>query len=177
MAEAPGPVPGLFISSSTCPAARWRPDWNHPNRELRALRAQFLAGQGWGNRETILTAFAEWDTILARCAERDEIVLWFEHDLCDQLQLIRVLAFLAEQRAADGRLSAVIVTEYFAHVPPERFATLLEMRRPVAANQWELGAQAWHAFRSPDPTWLLSLLSGDTSPLPYLAAALTLHLE
>jgi hypothetical protein len=146
-------------------------------RVLRALRARFLADQGWGNHEKILGELAERDAILAECAEREEVVLWFEHDLYDQLQLIQVLAFVAERDGMGERLAAVIVPEYLGYLNAERFPALFEMRRPVAANQRKLGVRGWNAFRSPDPTRLLAVLGGDTDQLPYLASALTRHLE
>ena len=33
-------------------------------------------------------------------ADFDRIELWFEHDLYDQLQLLQILAFFADERAA-----------------------------------------------------------------------------
>ena len=50
-------------------------------------------------------------------------------------------------------------------------------RRPVDAAQFALAARAWSAYRSPDPRAIEALLKGDTSALPFLAAALARHLE
>ena len=47
----------------------------------------------------------------------------------------------------------------------------------MAAAQFALATRAWSAYRSPDPRAIEELLRGDTSPLPFLAAALARHLE
>ena len=43
--------------------------------------------------------------------------------------------------------------------------------------QFALATRAWSAYRSPDPRAIEELLKGDTSALPFLAAALARHLE
>jgi hypothetical protein len=64
-----------------------------PRTELLRLRAGFLAGCGRGGRQALLSSLERRDRQLLE-ALRDEIpvVLWFEHDLYDQLQLLDVLA-------------------------------------------------------------------------------------
>jgi hypothetical protein len=60
-------------------------------------RAAFLSSCGWGDedaiREELLTRDARF---VAALRDGREIVLWFEHDLYDQLQLIDVLALAGE---------------------------------------------------------------------------------
>src|SRR5919109_2595815 len=58
---------------------------------LRPLRARFLAGQGWGNAVEIAREFERRDRALGTAAAAEEVVLWFEHDLYDQLQLAQIL--------------------------------------------------------------------------------------
>ena len=60
--------------------------------------------------------------------------------------------------------------------PPE-LAPLFDARQPVSASQFALAQSSWEAFRSPDPRSIEQLLDGDTSALPFLAAALGRHLE
>ena len=68
---------------------------------VREARAAFLAGSGYGSREPILAALAEADAALvAALDEGRETVLWFEHDLHDQLQLIQILSRIAALRDA-----------------------------------------------------------------------------
>ena len=64
---------------------------------LDEVRARFLAGLGAGSYEEVRASFAEREVALAAALEGDEIVLWFEHDLYDQLQLIQILSWFASR--------------------------------------------------------------------------------
>jgi hypothetical protein len=145
-----------------------------PLAELSALRASWIAAQGeaWGDSATVAGSFAERDTALA--GEYDEIVLWFEHDLYDQLQLIQLLDLLAEHGT---RLSLVNPPEYLGSASTERLAELFTTREPVTSAQLELGARAWAAFRAPEPGGVQRVVEEGAAPLPFLAAALRRHLE
>src|SRR5262249_45368930 len=70
---------------------------NVPAPELRTVRARFLSDCGWGNARTLRDALERRDRIFEQAlAERHHVVLWFEHDLFDQLQLVQALAQAAE---------------------------------------------------------------------------------
>ncbi|HET7460787.1 MAG TPA: DUF1835 domain-containing protein [Longimicrobium sp.] len=145
-----------------------------PFPELSAVRARFIAGQGWGGGDGIAREFAERDAALAGCRAHDEVVLWFEHDLYDQLQLIQLLDWFATN--GRPRLTLVCGAEYLGMSEPRRLAERFTQRSPVTTEQLALGAAAWNAFRSPDPTAITRLLEDDTLELPYLADALARHL-
>ena len=61
--------------------------------ESRRLRPEFFAKQGWGEAAAIESELARRDELLERA---ECVVLWFEPDLFDQLQLLQVLAQLPE---------------------------------------------------------------------------------
>ena len=61
---------------------------------LRAERARFLAACGWGTAEEIEARLRARNDLAAAVREGEEIVLWFEHDLFDQLQLLQILDML-----------------------------------------------------------------------------------
>ena len=86
-------------------------------RELLDVRASFLSGCGWGSRSAIRSSLERRDRQLVR-ALRDgvHVVLWFEHDLYDQLQLIDALALVEE----DGALPELIVVSSFPGKPSFR---------------------------------------------------------
>src|SRR5205085_9332164 len=46
---------------------------------------------------------AQWDAGVNSAGEHDEAVLWFEHDLFDQLQIIRTLDLLVRLKADPTR--------------------------------------------------------------------------
>lgn len=155
-----------------------------PPEELNAVRARFLAEQGWTDAGEARRWLDGRDRALAASAARGEVLLWFEHDLYDQLQLLQVIDLLAE-RAADARVTVVCIGAFpgvepfhgLGQLVPAQMATLFPGRAPVTAAQRELARAAWAAFRSPDPSEIERVLAGDTAALPYLHGALVRHLE
>jgi len=145
--------------------------------ELRPVRARFIAGCGWAEFADALRGFAERDAALAGFRAHDEVVLWFEHDLYDQLQLVQLLDHFARYAHGGTRLTGVWVGEYLGRCTPERMRAWFDARPAVSSAQVELGRRAWEAFRAPDPGAVLGLLREDTSALPFLAGALLRHLE
>lgn len=145
------------------------------HEELSLERAAFIADAGWGAFDEVLAQFEHRDAVLRGAALHPEVILWFEHDLYDQLQLVQVLDWLA--RHPVGRLSLVCEAEYLGTMTGARAAELFERRPPVTPRQLELAEAAWLAFRSPHPAPLVELLALDCSPLPFLRAALGRHLQ
>ena len=155
------------------------------DERLHDLRARYLADLGAGPYERVRAAFAEREVTLATAIEGDGIVLWFEHDLYDQLQLVQLLAWLAERPGAAERVSLVCIDRHpeierfigLGQLSPAQMAALFPAREPVTPAQLELARAAWSAFRSPVPTAIEELVRGDTAALPFLAPALRRHLE
>ncbi len=144
---------------------------------MSAERARFIAQSGWGTLEEAARGFRDRDAKLARFREHDEVVLWFEHDLYDQLQLLQLLDWFSQQTLGDTVLSIICVDEYLGLLGPERIAALYPGRVAVTPEQLRLGRRAWSAFCAADPTIWQDLIASDTSALPYLAQALVRHLE
>jgi hypothetical protein len=140
---------------------------------LRAVRAEFLAGHGWGDASTIEAELAERDERLAAALGQEPVVLWFEHDLYDQLQLIQVLD--AVNGTAD--VAAILPDRFLGEMDPDQIAELWPERRLVHRDQVALARLAWDAVRAPDPVGIQALLDTHTAALPHLAAALRRHLE
>jgi hypothetical protein len=143
-----------------------------PLEALSRERAAFIAGAGWGDFSTVLKSFQERDALLRRAGEHDEIVLWFEHDLYDQLQLIQVLDGLSALRGPP--ISLVCEAEYLGNMAPERAAELFSLRTPLTRRHFQEAQSAWAAFRSSDP---LQIDPSKPKALPFLGAALRRHLE
>ena len=150
-----GPVPGLPFS----------------HEELREVRARFIETCGWSPYEAVYGLFAARDRVLVAVQGTEDVVLWFERDLYDQLQLIEILDRLGARRA-----SLIDLGE------PRRIGVLdavagYESRTRVTGAACRLGRDAWRAFTSADPTDLERLLDAGTADLPFLEAALLRHLE
>ena len=126
-----------------------------------------------------------WRAPLERHDAYDELVLWFEHDLFDQLNLIQLLTWIREHLPPDTRVSLICIDSFpgrpdfkgLGELGPGELAPLLDRRQPVTGKQYELAQQAWHAFREPSPEALNDLRRQDTSALPFLAPALTRFLQ
>jgi hypothetical protein len=159
--------------------------------DLSVERARFIASQGWGDAAAVAADFAARDATLASSLAQDEVVLWFEHDLYDQLQLIQLLDWFAGHdlgQPGAARLSLICVDSYpgkarflgLGELTAAELVSLFPARHAVTPAELALGRAAWAAFRAPDPMALETLLGGDTSALPYLPylrAALLRHLE
>jgi hypothetical protein len=172
-------IPGVFLA--------WR-DVLHDGpvpaglslRQLSEVRARFLAERGWSSYEDALEGLRARDSILEHFREEREVVLWFEHDLYDQLQLLQILDWLARQERGKTILSLVAIDSFperatfhgLGELTPAQLSTLFPKRRPVKAAMLTLAQVAWDAFRSPDPTTIERLLARDTAALPFLARAL-----
>jgi DNA-binding transcriptional MerR regulator len=157
-----------------------------PPARLREVRARFLSECGWGSRRAILHGLERRDRIVADAlAGRRHVVLWFEHDLYDQLQLLQILALTAEADHDEHPFELVNVDTFpgrpdfhgLGELGPEELESLWPLRRPVTARVVELGKRAWDAVCAPEPTAVEQFLAEDTAPLPFLAAALRRWLE
>ncbi|HEX2172177.1 MAG TPA: DUF1835 domain-containing protein [Dehalococcoidia bacterium] len=153
--------------------------------ELSRVRAQFIADRGWAPEAEVLASFAERDTLLATSRDCEEVVLWFEHDLYDQLQLTQILDWLAGRSAAAAQVTLICIDEFpgrpafkgLGELTAEELASLYPGRVPVSTDQVDLAARAWSAFTSPDPTAIEALLAGDTNALPFLRPGFSRFLE
>ena len=146
-----------------------------PLRELSRVRAAFVASRGWGAEDEARRHFQARDDELARSADEDEVVLWFEHDLYDQLQLIQLLDWFAVH--PHPRLTLINPAQYLGPSPPDQLRALFALRSPVGESHLAAARAAWDAFRAPDPRRIEQVLETDLSALPHLAAALRRHLE
>jgi hypothetical protein len=120
-------------------------------------RAKYLASLDPASIDDIRQTLESWDDVIARAAEHDDTVLWFEHDLFDQLALIRTLARLDSLRGAarPGQVALICINAYLGHLTPEQLHALWPTRAPITGAQYAIAHRVWQAFRQPDPTELL----------------------
>jgi len=155
-------------------------------RAWRETRARFLSARDYLPYADAMRTLEGWEAKLEAFADYDEVVLWFEHDLFDQLLLIRHLDWFARQNLGRTALSLICIGEFPGFEPfhglgqlnAEQLTSLLGTRAPVSPEQSALGTRAWRAFTASDPTELATLVrTGDTRSLPFLAGALQRLLE
>ena len=144
---------------------------------LSKQRARFISERGWGDFAHVSGDFAERDRVIHHLDYFDEVVLWFEDDLYDQLQLIQVLDFFSRGSPRQKKLTLIQVDGYLPPLSSAQLQKLDEARALVTPEQYSVAQKAWKAFGSDDPSGIQRLLGENLSALPYLAFALWRHLE
>ncbi len=155
------------------------------------VRAQFIAASGWATEQAAFEDFAARDTRLDRLTAADTIVLWFEPDLYDQLQLIQVLSRMQQRPHGERpRLFIAPADVMLGPLEPAQFTPLFDARRAIVDEDLTWGRAAWRAFTSTTPDGLVALVAqldreftsrrydaDDTIRMPHLSAALRRMLE
>jgi hypothetical protein len=126
-----------------------------------------------------------WRDVVARHEHYDELVLWFEHDLFDQLNLVQVLTWIRAHVPPSKPVSLICIGSFpgrpdfkgLGELTVEELAPLFSTRAPVTGPQYALAERAWSAFRQPTPEALGALGHDDSSALPFLAPAITRLLQ
>ncbi len=139
--------------------------------ELSEVRAKFIAEQGWAPFDEVLNNFQMRDKALLSFRDYDALILWFEHDLYDQLQLIQILSWLATQEIQDANIQLVCEDCYLGVITPGEMFSLFEKAKPVTYEQIIIATTAWQSLVLPTPTEWLLLLKQDTKCLPFLEGA------
>jgi hypothetical protein len=152
--------------------------------EWLAVRSRFLAEAYDGKLEIYEKDLREQQAWLGKFSEHDETILWFEHDLFCQINLIYLLDWFAAQPMGKSNLSLICVGEFpeiedfrgLGQLTGEQLASLFDKRHEVTDSELHLAGRAWAAYSSTNPKDIERLIAGDTSALPFLAHALRLHL-
>ena len=147
------------------------------HEELSELRADYLADKGWGDHDTLREGFRARDRGLATNEIFERVILWFEHDLYDQLQLIQILDWFTEHERDADTLRLVQSDDFLGTQGPEALVELQQLEAPVRAEQLALARLAWQAFRQSTPQAWAALLDMDISALPHLRGAVKRMLE
>jgi hypothetical protein len=150
------------------------------HEELRQIRAAFLLGAGADDRAEGLRMFRGRDAALE--ANHDgEYVLWFEADLYDQLQIVEILARLAELEVPAERVTLICIGEHpgiarfggLGQLSPEQLRELPATKAcaTLTAAALELATRAWAAFRAPTPEGLSAIAATRSGELRFLGEA------
>jgi hypothetical protein len=107
--------------------------------ELARVRARHLSERGWAPEEELLAALQARDARLAAHPPDAEVVLWFEDDLFDALQLAQIADRLT------GRPGPVTLVR-LPHGPRTDLPAAFAAREPYAPDPTPFAA-----LRSPDP--------------------------
>ena len=155
------------------------------DEELIEVRGRYLAGPAEDASVDPVNDLRRWRRTIAAHDSYDELLLWFEHDLFDQLNLIQILTWVRARLPAGKAVSLVCIGSFPGHprfmglgeLSPYELAPLFETRRAVRDAEYILAERAWQSFREATPEGLDHLRHADTSALPYLAPALERFLQ
>jgi hypothetical protein len=145
--------------------------------ELSKIRSEFIISQNWGTPEDIERHFIERDNILKSFDKYEKVILWFEHDLYDQLQILQILDWFNVNGKNEIKLSIICKDKYLGCLSPDEMKEFLKFEEPVTEKHLLLSSKAWAAFRENSPELWCQLLNEDTSALPFLKGAVIRMLE
>ncbi len=137
--------------------------------ETSAVRAAISRERGYGNPIRLIHDFERRDAQLRRAGEFDEVVLWFEHDLYDQLQMLQVLTSLEELSSSRARIAVVQTDHYLASMTVDEILPLLPKRRTATAAIFKSARRSWQRFTSSSAADLYAAAGEDAIGLPFLA--------
>jgi len=149
-------------------------------------RAAFLSSCGWGDEDAIRNELLARDArFVAALREGREIVLWFEHDLYDQLQLVDVLAVAGETGFDPEQLELIEVGTFsgrpgfrgLGELNVAELESLWPQRRAVTDEDTAGAQRAWEAVRRADPRGIVEVQRDPPASRPFLAAGLGRLLE
>jgi hypothetical protein len=152
--------------------------------DLEVRRARFLATAYGLDLAEVRARLRRESDGLAKAAETERLVLWFEHDSYDQLILARVLhAFAKGPRPAILELVCIDgfpgMTRFIGlgQLAPNELLSLWPLRAPVGADQLALGRAVWLALSDDSPVALHRIAAAGTPAIPQMAGALQRHLQ
>lgn len=148
--------------------------------ELTRKRVDYLVSAGLADRDSAKSRYKNRDAVLRRFRHYDEVTLWFDHDLCDQLQMLQLFNWFSQQTAGKTRLTLVCISFYpgvfnftgLQSLHHTQIARLFAQRSEISTAQMELARICWAALCSSDPLNVQSLFATNLSILPFIKDAL-----
>lgn len=142
----------------------------------RAVRSAFLAGRFSLEPGEIAAEMAERDAVLAGHAAYDRVELWFEHDLYDQLQLLQILSFFADENRTEG-VSLIQADDYLGAQTADTILRFTSRAQAVDKEMLDAADLLWADLAMPTPEALIRRLDEPADDLPFAVPALHRFLE
>ena len=144
---------------------------------LSLKRAEFISSYGLGQLKDIEKDFKKRDEKLNSYKLYDKVILWFEHDLYDQLQLLQLLSWFATRDLKKTKLTLISTNNYLGESSISQIKKLLNYEITILQEHFYLAQEAWSAFCHNTPKKWANLLNKPTALLPYLNGAVFRMLE
>jgi len=153
--------------------------------EWYQTRGKFLSDSFQIPLEDAIGDLRTQDVGLDDLQQHDVVILWFEHDLFDQIILIWLLQHFAQIEMKDTELRLICVDQFpgvekfigLGQLEPQELVALYGTSEKVTDAQLSLAKNVWAAWCSSEPSSLEKLLSADTSALPFVRNAVRRHLQ
>lgn len=148
---------------------------------LSTRRAVYFVGEDWTTPIDIHQRYQIRNEVLQSYQQYGEVILWFEHDLNSQLQLVQLMDWFARQQTNSTVLSLVSIEGLMAgrlnSLSCEDIQSLLGKRWEITLGQMNLSQNAWRALSSDNPNALLRFCGRNSSAMPYLTSAIWRYLK
>ncbi|MFC5406530.1 DUF1835 domain-containing protein [Cohnella soli] len=148
-------------------------------------RVEYLERTLGISADDYVTNYKSQEQILQNYHQYDEIVLWFEHDLFDQLMLSYLLHWFSKRTLGHTKLNLLCIGDYpgidlfrgLGQLTTRQLEALSGTWQRIGQKELETGRRIWEAYASPEIERHVEILHEDTSALPFANAALELHLS
>ena len=141
-----------------------------------AVRSAFLAGRFGIEPEEIAAEFGERDAILRNHAAYDSVELWFEHDLYDQLQLLQLLSFFADESRTEG-LRLVQADDYLGAQTAETILRFADRARALDEEALDFADMLWADLAMPTPEAVVRRIEEPEESLAFVVPAMHRFLD
>ena len=145
--------------------------------ELSAVRATYLSGMSGYPFAEIMDTFRQRDRLIDKIEERKRVVIWLEHDLVDQLQLLQILSQLPVKFIGDGHANLAQADKFLGEMELHDAQELQNEIADVTAEQQSTAIRLWTAVCASTPNKLASNIMTEIDGFPYMRAALERMLQ
>ncbi|MEM8878344.1 MAG: DUF1835 domain-containing protein [Pseudomonadota bacterium] len=132
------------------------------------LAAAFSTGQ---DQQTVEDQFAERDALFLRHNAFEEVELWFEHDLYDQLQLLQILTLLDRAGRYRG-VRLIQASDHLGHETPKTVCRIERLAFTLPRKAFAFANQVWTAFSAGTPEDLVQAIANGNDTLVYVRPAI-----
>lgn len=148
--------------------------------KLAKYRAQYFAARGFGQFKDIENAYLQRNAQLKQYNNYTKVILWFDHDLFGQLQLVQLIDWFYHQEMGNVELCQVNIENLksgrkvlrISQLSPVQVTALYQSCHEVTLTQANICRLAWDAFTSTTPHKLISFQPKDLSTMPFLKNAI-----
>jgi len=138
--------------------------------ETSRIRAEFITRLGFSKPEEIQKKFLERDKKLKKIDNYKDVILWFEHDLYDQLQLIQILDWINNNKP-ENNFYLICEDQYIGESSSQLLSKNYSVKEPLQKKAIKLGSKIWKAFCSKNPKELEKIMELNTNWLPFIKFA------